>query len=286
MNSLQLSLPLRAAIRVIESALEEDLGRAGDLTSDSLLPAAQRDAGEIVAREEGRVCGLEGARLAFERLDPEAAWTALAADGDDVEAGTVLARIEGRTRALLAAERTALNLVGRLSGISTATRELVRKVEGSGARVIDTRKTTPGLRALEKYAVRVGGGGNHRFALDDAVLIKDNHLAAVGSVAAAIERVRSAVGHTVTIEVEVDDLEQLEEVIAAGGDAVLLDNMAPEILREAVERVAGRMVTEASGGVNSETIAAIAASGVDLISVGALTHSSPSFDVGFDLVPR
>jgi len=268
---------------LVRAALAEDLGRASDLTTDAIVPAEQEAAGRLVARAAGRVCGLEVAAAAFRELDPEAEVDLRLGDGTDVEAGTTLAVVRGAARALLTGERVALNFLGHLSGIATATRELVRLVEGTGARVADTRKTTPGLRALEKYAVRVGGGSNHRFGLDDAVLVKDNHLALAGGVAAAVERVRASVGHLVKVEVEVDTLEQLDEALAAGVDAVLLDNMTLETLAEAVRRVAGRAVTEASGGVTAETLPAVAASGVDLVSVGWITHSAPSLDVAFDL---
>jgi nicotinate-nucleotide pyrophosphorylase (carboxylating) len=271
---------------LVRTALAEDLGRAGDLTTDAIVSAEREAAGRLIARRAGRVCGLEVAVTAFRELDPDVELALRLGDGADVEAGATLAGVRGRARALLAAERVALNLLGRLSGIATATRDLVRLVEGTGARVADTRKTTPGLRALEKYAVRVGGGVNHRFGLDDAVLVKDNHLALAGGVAAAVERVRAAVGHLVKLEVEVDTLEQLDEALAVGVDAVLLDNMTPETLAEAVRRVAGRAVTEASGGITPETLAAVAASGVDLVSVGWITHSAPSLDVAFDLAPH
>jgi nicotinate-nucleotide pyrophosphorylase (carboxylating) len=270
---------------LVRAALAEDLGRAGDLTTDAIVPAEREAAGWLVARAAGRVCGLEVAATAFRELDPEAEIDLRVEDGADVEAGTTLAVVRGAARALLTGERVALNFLGHLSGIATATRGLVCLVEGTGARVADTRKTTPGLRALEKYAVRVGGGSNHRFGLDDAVLIKDNHLALAGGVAAAVERVRAEVGHLVKVEVEVDTLEQLDEALAAGVDAVLLDNMTPKTLAEAVRRVDGRAVTEASGGITAETLPGVAATGVDLVSVGWITHSAPSLDVAFDLSP-
>ena len=265
-------------------ALEEDLGRAGDLTTDSIVPAAATARAELVARRAGVIAGLPLAEAAFRRLDPQVRFATRAADGDRVGAGAVLAEVAGSARALLSAERVALNFLGRLCGIATATRELVDAVAGTSARIVDTRKTTPGLRALEKYAVRAGGGANHRFGLDDAVLIKDNHLVMAGGVAAAVERVRARVGHLVSIEVEVDTLEQLEAALAAEVDVVLLDNMRPEMLREAVRRVAGRCRTEASGGITRDTVRAVAESGVDLVSVGWLTHGAPSLDVALDLV--
>ena len=280
------TLPTVLYVDLVRAALAEDLGRAGDLTTDAIVPAEREAAGRLIARGAGRVCGLEVAAAAFRELDPEVEVDLRVGDGADVEAGAILAGVRGRARALLTAERVALNFLGRLSGIATATRDLVRLVAGTGARIADTRKTTPGLRALEKYAVRVGGGANHRFGLDDAVLVKDNHLALAGGVAAAVERVRASVGHLVKVEVEVDTLEQLDEALAAGVDAVLLDNMTPETLAQAVHRVAGRAVTEASGGITAETLPAVAAIGVDLVSVGWIIHSAPSLDVAFDLVPE
>ena len=264
-------------------AFGEDLGRAGDLTSNATIPAEHRSVGHVVARAPGRIAGLHQALRAFTVLDDSVVVRALASDGQDVAAGERLAEVAGPTRSLLAAERTCLNLLGHLSGVATATAAMVRLVEGTGARIVDTRKTLPGLRALEKYAVRAGGGANHRFGLDDAVLIKDNHIAAVGSIGGAIKAARLAVGHMVRIEVEVDTLDQLDEALAVGVDAVLLDNMTPDELRTAVARVAGRTLTEASGGVTAETVRAIAESGVDLISMGWLTHSAPQLDVAFDL---
>jgi nicotinate-nucleotide pyrophosphorylase (carboxylating) len=268
---------------LIRRALEEDLGRAGDLTSDAILPQHLRGEGRIVARAAGRLAGLPMALTAFRILDPQVEIETRAADGGDVEAGAVLAVVGGAARALLSAERTALNLLGRLCGIATATREMVRLVEPHGARVVCTRKTTPGLRALEKYAVRCGGGHNHRFGLDDAVLVKDNHIAFAGGLRTAVERVRGAVGHLVKVEVEVDSLEMLREALDLGVDVVLLDNMSVETLRQAVALARGRALTEASGGITPETAAAIAATGVDLLSMGWLTHSAPSLDVALDV---
>ncbi len=267
---------------LVRRALEEDLGRAGDLTSAAVVPAAARARGAIRARRPGRVAGLAPALCAFRLLDPGVEVEILAADGEDAEAGGVLARLEGGAREMLSAERTALNLLGHLSGIATTTRELVRAIAGSRARVVCTRKTTPLLRALEKHAVRLGGGWNHRFGLDDAVLIKDNHRLLAGGAAEAVRRARRSVGHLVKIEIEVDDLEELEEILALGVDAVLLDNMTPDELRRAVAIVGGRAVTEASGGITPESAAEIAAAGVDLLSVGWLTHSAPALDVGLD----
>jgi nicotinate-nucleotide pyrophosphorylase (carboxylating) len=268
---------------LILRALEEDLGRAGDLTSDAILPADLLAEARVVARAAGRVAGLLPALSAFRLLDSRVAVELAAADGDDVAAGTVLAALRGPARALLSAERTALNLLGRLCGIATATRDLQALVAPHGAHVVCTRKTTPGLRALEKYAVRCGGGRNHRFGLDDAVLIKDNHVALAGGIAPALERVRRSVGHLVKIEIEVDSLAQLREALDLGADVVLLDNMPLETLREAVAMAKGKAVTEASGGINPGTAAAIAATGVDLLSVGWLTHSAPALDVALDV---
>jgi len=268
---------------LIRRALEEDLGRAGDLTSDAVLPPDLKGEGRIVARAAGRLAGLPMALAAFRILDPGIEIETCAADGEDVESGAVLATVKGAAHSLLSAERTALNLLGRLCGIATATREMVRLVEPHGARVVCTRKTTPGLRALEKYAVRCGGGHNHRFGLDDAVLIKDNHIAFAGGLRTAVERARSAVGHLVKIEVEVDSLEMLREALDLRVDVVLLDNMTVETLRQAVALARGRAITEASGGITPETAAAIAATGVDLLSMGWLTHSAPSLDVALDV---
>ena len=268
---------------LVRRALEEDLGRAGDLTSDAILPMHLKGEAEIVARAAGRVAGLSASLCAFHLLDPTIEIEAGAADGEDVEAGAVLARVRGAARTLLSAERTALNLLGRLCGIATATREMVRLVQPYGARVVCTRKTTPGLRALEKYAVRCGGGHNHRFGLDDAVLIKDNHIAFAGGMGPAIEKARSAVGHLVKIEVEVDSLEMLREALDLEVDVVLLDNFSLERLREAVAMAKGKAITEASGGITPQTAAAIAATGVDLLSMGWLTHSAPALDVAMDV---
>lgn len=267
---------------LLQRAFEEDLGTAGDLTTQSIL-GAETTTAQIVARGRGVVAGLAVAARAFTLYDAGLSVTPRRDDGDRVERGDVLLEVTGSAASILIAERTALNLLGRLCGIATATRALVDRVEGTGAQVVCTRKTTPGLRALEKYAVRCGGGGNHRFGLDDAVLIKDNHIAVAGGVAQALERARESVGHMVKIEIEVDTLEQLEVALDHGAEAVLLDNMPPDMLRRAVERCRGRAVTEASGGITAETIRAVAETGVNLISVGALTHSVESFDVGLDI---
>jgi nicotinate-nucleotide pyrophosphorylase (carboxylating) len=269
---------------VIRAALTEDLGAAGDITSQACIAADARLAGAFVVRRPGIVAGLACARLAVRMLDPAARFEALAADGEAVAAGAALARVEGDARALLAAERVALNLLCRLSGVATLTAAYVAAVAGTGARIVDTRKTTPGLRGLEKYAVRCGGGANHRFGLHDAVLIKDNHVGACGGVGEAVRRARAAAGHMVKIEVEIDRLDQLEEALAEKPDIVMLDNFPLPDLDAAVRLTAGRARLEASGGVSLDTVAAIAAAGVDLISVGALTHSAPILDIGLDVI--
>jgi len=279
------SLPAVMYEEVVRGALAEDLGRGGDLTTDAVVPAASLSRGRVISRAAGVVAGLAPGASVFQLLDPDLEVTFEVSDGDHVVAGSVLMTVSGRTRPILTGERTALNLVGRLSGVATLTRAFVDAVAGSGARVSCTRKTTPGLRTLEKYAVRCGGGTNHRFGLDDAVLVKDNHVAVAGSVRAAVERARAAVGHTVIVEVEVDTLEQLGEALEVGADAVLLDNMNIDELRRAVEMVGGRLVTEASGGITLDTAAAAAATGVDLLSIGALTHSAPSLDLTLELDP-
>ncbi|AIB13401.1 nicotinate-nucleotide pyrophosphorylase (plasmid) [Azospirillum argentinense] len=268
---------------IVRAALAEDLGRAGDITTDSIVPADAVATARVAARQDGRVAGLEVALSAFRILDPAAELRVEHGDGADVAPGATIATVTARARALLTAERTALNLLGRLSGIATATRALVREVEGTRARIVCTRKTTPGLRVLEKHAVRLGGGFNHRFGLDDAVLVKDNHIAVAGGIRPAVERVRAAIGHMVKVEVEVDTLAQLEELLTLPVDVVLLDNMDPPTLRRAVAMVDGRMVTEASGNVTLSTVRAIAEAGVDMISVGWLTHSAPNLDVGLDM---
>ncbi len=268
---------------IVRAALLEDLGRAGDITTDAIVPADAPIAAVIAARQPGVVAGLEAALLAFELLDPGLAIETLCADGSRVERGQAVARITGRARPVLAAERTALNLLCRLSGVATATRSLVDAVAGHKARIVCTRKTTPLLRILEKEAVRLGGGANHRFGLDDAMLIKDNHIAVAGGVGPALERARAHAGHLVKIELEVDNLDQLAEALDHHLDAVLLDNMDPDTLRRAVEMVAGRAVTEASGRITRESAPAIAAAGVDLISSGWITHSAPILDLGLDI---
>jgi nicotinate-nucleotide pyrophosphorylase (carboxylating) len=269
----------------IARALAEDLGDAGDITTAATIPPEAHTRAVIAARKPGTVAGLAIATRVFERLGAGAVRvSATATDGQAVAAKAVLAEVEGATRAILTAERVALNFLGHLSGIATATAEIVAAVAHTKARICCTRKTTPGLRALEKYAVRCGGGINHRFGLYDAVLIKDNHIAAVGGVAQAIHAARAAVGHMVKIEVEVDRLDQLREALAAAPDVVLLDNMGPAQLKEAVAMVAGRALTEASGSVTAATAGAIAEAGVDLISVGWITHSAPCLDLGLDFI--
>ena len=267
---------------VVRRALAEDLGRAGDLTTDAIVAPDAEAFGLIRARHDGRVAGLDVAAEVFRTLDPDVRVKIKVGDGEDAKAGATLAEVEGKARALLSAERVALNLLGRLSGIATATREVVRAIADHPAKVVCTRKTTPLLRALEKYAVRAGGGSNHRFGLDDAILIKDNHREVAGSAAEAVERARRHAGHLVKVEVEVDDLEELEEVLELGVDAVLLDNMTTSELRQAVAITRRRAVTEASGGITPETAPAVAATGVDLLSIGWLTHSVPVLDVGLD----
>ena len=269
---------------LIRAALLEDLNHGNDLTTDAIVPAQMQTSAKIVTRAEGIVAGLDASLLAFELLAPGAVSVAVKiGDGERARRGDTIAELAGPARTLLTGERTMLNLLSRLCGIATATRRLVELVKGTRASVVDTRKTTPGLRALEKYAVRCGGGSNHRFGLDDAILIKDNHIALAGSVHAAVSRVRERAGHMVKIEVEVDTLDQLQEALREPIDAVLLDNMTPAQLREAVSLVNGAVLTEASGGVRPETIAAVAASGVDLISVGWLTHGAPALDLGLDI---
>jgi nicotinate-nucleotide pyrophosphorylase (carboxylating) len=268
---------------IVRAALLEDLGRAGDITTDAIVPEHAEIEAVIAARQPGVVAGLDAALLAFELLDPGVSIKRLRADGARVARGETVARIAGRARPVLAAERTALNFLCRMSGVATATRALADAIAGAKAKIVCTRKTTPGLRTLEKAAVRLGGGANHRFGLDDAMLIKDNHIATAGGVRPALERARKHAGHLVKIELEVDTLDQLAEALEVGVDAVLLDNMAPETLRRAVAMVDGRAVTEASGRISLDTVAAIAATGVDLISSGWITHSAPILDLGLDI---
>jgi nicotinate-nucleotide pyrophosphorylase (carboxylating) len=278
----RLDLPPLLVERAVASALAEDLGLAGDITTDPIIAADQNSVAEIVARKAGVIAGLELAAASFKALDPQAEFTAFVADGAKVAAGARIARIEGKTRALLSAERVALNFLGHLSGIASLTAAYVTAVEGTRARIVCTRKTIPGLRALQKYAVRAGGGFNHRFGLYDAVLVKDNHIAAAGGLAEALTRLRARTGHLVKVEVEVETLAQLEEALRFPIDAVLLDNMDIATLSRAVALIGDRVPAEASGGVTLETVRKIAETGVDLISVGALTHSAASLDLALE----
>ena len=267
---------------MVRAALLEDLGRAGDITTDAIVPASSRGRTALVARQDGVVAGLDIALLAFRLIDPDIRAEIAAPDGTRLAKGGVIATIAGPTRGILTAERVALNFLCHLSGIASATASVVAAIRDTQTRVVCTRKTMPGLRAVQKYAVRVGGGFNHRFGLDDGVLIKDNHIAAAGSIAQAMARTRAAIGHLVKIELEVDTLAQLEEALALGVDAVLLDNMSNDEMRRAVALVAGRAVTEASGRITPETAVEVAATGVDLLSSGALTHSVRTLDIGLD----
>lgn len=279
-------LSRQAVRRAVADALAEDLGLAGDITTAATVEADAMAEAVIASRQEGVISGLDLAAAAFLALDDGVCFEVLAGDGTRVQKGDAVAGIRGNARSMLSAERVALNYLGRLSGIASLTRLYVDAISGTKAAIVDTRKTTPGLRAFEKYAVRCGGGQNHRTGLFDAILIKDNHIVAAGGIEAAIERARAYAGHMVKIEVEVDTLEQLKRVLKYKVDAVLLDNMAPAILREAVQLAGGRVLTEASGGVNLMTVRDIAETGVDLISVGALTHSAPVMDLGLDFSSR
>jgi nicotinate-nucleotide pyrophosphorylase (carboxylating) len=268
---------------LVRRALAEDLGRAGDITTDAIVPADRAGRAAVVARQAGRIAGLEPALHAFRLLDPTSRFEVRLPDGSDARAGETIAHVSAQARALLTGERTALNLLGHLSGIATATRDVVARLEGLGTRVLSTRKTTPGLRVLEKRAVLLGGGGSHRYGLDDAVLVKDNHVALAGGVAEAVRRARAAVGHLVTIEVEVETLAELDEALALGVDVLLLDNMDLVTLGEAVRRSRGRALTEASGGIRPDNVRAVAETGVDFVSLGWLTHSAPALDVALDV---
>jgi nicotinate-nucleotide pyrophosphorylase (carboxylating) len=280
-----MSVPSLATFMIeplVRAALLEDLGRAGDITTDAIVPASARASTALVARQAGVVAGLDLALLAFKLVDPSLVASVERPDGSRLSPGDVIATVTGPARGILTGERVALNFLCHLSGIATATASIVEAVRGHRARITCTRKTTPGLRAVQKYAVRVGGGANHRFGLDDAVLIKDNHIAAAGSIKRAVERARSTVGHLVKIEIEVDILAQLEEALAVGTDAVLLDNMTPDDLHRAVAMAGGRAITEASGRITPAIAPAVAATGVDLISIGWLTHSVTAVDIGLD----
>jgi len=267
---------------LVRAALLEDLGRAGDLTTDAIVPAQAQARTRLVARQEGVLAGLDLARLAFRLMDAGIEFQPVLADGTRLRPGAEIAVISGSARGMLTAERTALNFLCHLSGVATATASIADAIRPYGAKVTCTRKTLPGLRAVQKYAVRVGGGSNHRYGLDDAVLIKDNHVAVAGGVRQAVQRARAGIGHMVKIELEVDTLEQLDEALEIGVDVVLLDNMDPPTLREAVRRVNGRAVTEASGGITPATAPEVAATGVDLIAIGWLTHSARVLDIGLD----
>lgn len=267
----------------VEIALREDLGRRGDLTSRSIFHGDKSCQAKFVARKTGIVCGIEAAHQVFLLCDPQIQFNALLNDGDKVEAGSVIATVEGPVIPVLEGERTAINFLSHLSGIATFTNEFVREIAHTKAKICCTRKTTPGLRALEKFAVLAGGGSNHRYGLDDAILIKDNHIAVAGGIIQAVTLARQSAGHMIKIEVEVDTLAQLEAILDQKIDAVLLDNMGPDLLREAVALVGGKFTTEASGGVNLASVQAISETGVDLISVGAITNSAPVLDIGLDI---
>lgn len=267
---------------LIDLALREDIG-TGDITTNSIIPAGSTTIGFIKAKQAGVLAGIGVAEAVFKRVNPSLKFTALAADGDKLEAGQIIANVEGDARAILTGERLALNFMQRMSGIATRTARLVEVTRGCRARVVDTRKTTPGLRMLEKYAVRVGGGHNHRFGLYDAVLVKDNHIKVAGGIAQAVKMARAAIPHTMKVEVEVEDFSGLDEALNAGADIVMLDNMDAATMRQAVELAAGRALLEASGGISEETIRTVAETGVDIISVGALTHSIQALDISLDV---
>jgi nicotinate-nucleotide pyrophosphorylase (carboxylating) len=286
-NPLALAaLPAPLVDAAIRAALAEDLGLAGDITTNATVAADAIADAVIGTRRDGIVSGLQLADAAFRALDPEVVFSIKHQDGTRVKAGAVIATVSGNARAILTAERVALNYMGRMSGIATLTRRYADAIKGTHAKIVDTRKTTPGLRAFEKYAVRCGGGQNHRTGLFDAVLIKDNHIVAAGGLEHAIEAARAHAGHMVKIEVEVDTLDQLDKVLLYKIDAVLLDNMTPPMLQDAVRRVAGRCLTEASGGINLDSVRSIAETGIDMISIGALTHSAPVLDLGLDFKSR
>ena len=267
---------------LVENALTEDLGRRGDVTSQATIPADMQAQLQIKARQAGVICGIDLARLSFALVDAQIEFIAQVQDGETVEAGAVLATVKGNARHLLTAERTALNFMTHLSGIATATRQIVDSVAQYPAQITCTRKTIPGLRIVQKYAVRCGGGRNHRLGLDDAILIKDNHIAIAGDIKTAIQQAQKFAGHLIPIEVEVDTLEQLEQALDAGVSLVLLDNMSPETLSQAVAMCQGRAKTEASGGITPETVQTAASTGVDFIAMGYLTHSTTALDIGLD----
>lgn len=267
---------------LVENALTEDLGRRGDITSQATIPADMQAALQITARQAGVICGMDLARLAFALVDEKIEFIAQVSDGERVAAGAVLAMVRGNARHLLTAERTALNFMTHLSGIATATQQIVDSVAAYPVQITCTRKTIPGLRIIQKYAVRCGGGRNHRLGLDDVILIKDNHIAIAGDIKTAIQQAQDFAGHLIAIEVEVDTLAQLEQALDAGVSLVLLDNMAPEILSQAVAMCKGRAKTEASGGITPATVQAVAKTGVDFIAMGYLTHSTTALDIGLD----
>ena len=277
-----MSQPAHMIRDAVAAALVEDLGLAGDVTTAATIPADAKIRAVIAAREPGVIAGVALAIEAFHQVDPAIAATIENGDGARVKPGDAVLKIDGPARGVLTAERVALNFLGHLSGVATATAALVDAVKGTNAKIVCTRKTTPGLRAFEKYAVRCGGGHNHRFGLYDAVMIKDNHIAAVGEIAKAVETTRASVGHMVKIEVEIDRLDQLDAALDAGADIVMLDNMSPEDMKKAVAQNKGRAVLEASGNVTADTVRAIAETGIDIISSGAITHSAPSLDLGLD----
>lgn len=268
---------------LIKRALEEDIGH-GDITTENLIPHEHQSCGEFIAKQEGVLAGIEVARAVFAYLDGSIAFEALKQDGDLLKKGEVIARVRGRTRSLLMGERLALNFLQRMSGIASKTYRMAQLVKPYPAVLVDTRKTTPGLRFLEKYAVSVGGGRNHRFGLYDGVMIKDNHIKAAGGIRSAVEKIRDKVPHTIKIEVEVENLEQLAEALEAGADIILLDNMSLDMMKKAVAMAKGKALLEASGGINEDNIREIAATGVDFISSGALTHSASSLDISFNLI--
>jgi nicotinate-nucleotide pyrophosphorylase (carboxylating) len=269
---------------MIEAALREDLGIGGDLTVSTMIDEEATAEVVMAARKKGVIAGLEIARMVFETLDDSLVIESLVRDGDKVEAGAVLMRIKGRARAILMAERVALNFVGHMSGIATMTALMVAEVAGTKAKIVSTRKTLPNLRIIQKYALKMGGGFNHRLGLDDAVMLKDNHIAIAGSISKAVESVRAHVGHTVKIEVEIDRLDQLADALSSGAEIIMLDNMSLDDMAKAVKEIDGRAIVEASGNVRLETVGAIAKTGVDVISAGFLTHSVMNFDVGLDWV--
>jgi nicotinate-nucleotide pyrophosphorylase (carboxylating) len=278
------SLPYLLVEQAVRAGLLEDLGRAGDITSEAVIPASAMARCALVARDPGVLAGLDFAATAFALIDPAVNFQAMLADSTRLQPGDVIAEISGRARSILTAERVALNFLGPLSGIASATRGIADAIAHTNARITCTRKTTPGLRFAQKYAVRCGGGANHRFGLDDAILIKDNHVAIAGGIRLVLQAAKKSAGHLVKIEIEVDSLAQLAEALEEGVDAVLLDNMSLPQLREAVRMIAGRAIAEASGRITPETAPAIAETGVDLISAGWLTHSVRVLDIGLDFL--